>query len=344
MKIRTLFLAGLTGITATILSGIGRPALATDFYAGRKITIVSYGGAGNNYDTYSRLLARHLGDHIPGHPGFVVVNMPGAGGITAANYISQIAPKDGTFIHIVSDGLLMFEATGRPGLKVSLGKFHWLGTLSSSNMVTATWYQSNIRTLDDAKKRDVRLGGSGAGAMSSVVPQLYNSFVGTKFVTVQGYKSAPEQHLAMQRGELDGRGAASWTSLQNLLGKEISEGHLYALAQIGLKHEPDLPNAPLLIELAGKDPKKLAIANFVSKALTLSRSVIAAPGVAEDRVDLLRSAIAATVKDPAFKAEIKKLRLNSGFVPGAEVETLIHDVLATPKSVIAETQAAMHLH
>jgi tripartite-type tricarboxylate transporter receptor subunit TctC len=186
-----------------MLAGAGRIAAAEDFFAGKKITLTSFGGAGNNYDTYARLVSRHLSKYIPGHPPIFVVNQPGAGGLTAINYASRIAPQDGTLFTLVSDGLLMFEATGRPGILDSLTKFKWLGALSSSNVVTATWYKSNIKTLDDAKKREVRLGGSGAGAMSSVVPELYNSFVGTRFSIIQGYQSAPKQNLAMDRGELD---------------------------------------------------------------------------------------------------------------------------------------------
>jgi tripartite-type tricarboxylate transporter receptor subunit TctC len=331
----------LCSLLAFLISCAG--ALADDFYAGKKVTIVSFGGAGNNYDTYARLLSRHLGRHIAGNPGFVVVNMPGAGGLTAANYVSRIAPQDGTVIHIVSDGLLMFEATGRPGLQESLARFRWLAALSRSNMVTATWHKSGVRTIDDARKREVRLGGSGAGAMSSVVPMLYNSFAGTRFVIVQGYKSAPEQHLAMDRGEIDGRGAASWTSLKNLLGKQIEEGKLHALGQIGLRREADLPNTPLLLELAAGNERNVAIATFVSKALTVSRSVLAGPGVPNERVETLRKALAAVVQDPAYRAEIVKLRLDTGFVPGPEIETLAKDVLATPRAVIEAAQAAMKL-
>ena len=269
-------------VIALATAGLDRIAAADDFFAGKKITLTSFGGAGNNYDTYARLVSRHLGKYIPGHPPIFVVNQPGAGGLTAMNYASRIAPQDGTLFTLVSDGLLMFEATGRPGLSDSLAKFKWIGALSSSNVVTATWYKSNVKTLDDAKKRNVRLGGSGAGAMSSVVPELYNSFVGTRFSIIQGYQSAPEQNLAMDRGELDGRGAASWTSFKNLLTKEISEGKLNVLAQIGTRKESDLQNVPLLTELVADDAKKLAIAKFISKALTLSRSLAAPPGVPDE--------------------------------------------------------------
>ena len=339
MKRRHSFLRRLS----LALAGAGRIAAADDFFAGKKLTLTSFGGAGNNYDTYARLVSRHLGKYIPGHPSIFVVNLPGAGGLTAMNYASRIAPQDGTLFTLVSDGLLMFEATGRPGLSDSLAKFKWIGALSSSNVVTATWYKSNIKTLDDAKKRDVRLGGSGAGAMSSVVPELYNSFVGTRFSIIQGYQSAPEQNLAMDRGELDGRGAASWTSFKNLLTKEISEGKLNVLAQIGTRKEIDLQNVPLLTELVAGDAKKLAIAKFISKALTLSRSLASPPGVPDERVAILRKAVAQVIKDPEFLSEVTRLTLDIGFVPGPEVEELIKEVLSTPKDVVDAAKVMMKL-
>jgi tripartite-type tricarboxylate transporter receptor subunit TctC len=339
---RRLLLIGAACIAGTMIGAV--PGSAQDnFYAGKTITIVSFGGAGNNYDTYARMLSRHLGKYIPGRPQFVVANMPGAGGITAANYVSRVAPQDGTTFQIVSDGLLMFEAAGRSGLQDSLGTFKWLGALSSANMVTATSYKSKIQTIDDARSRDVRLGGSGAGAMSSMVPLLYNAFAGTRFMLVQGYRSAPEQHLAMDRGELDGRGAASWTSFKNLLGKDIDDGKLHALAQIGLKREADLPQVPLLIELAARDPKHLAIATFVSKALVLSRAVNTGPGVPDDRVEILRKAISSVVTDAGYMAEVEKFRLDSGFVQGAAVEALVREVLATPPDIVRDAQAVMKI-
>jgi tripartite-type tricarboxylate transporter receptor subunit TctC len=322
---------------------MGAADAADDFYAGKKITIGSYGGAGNNYDAYSRMVARHLGKYIPGNPSLLVVNQPGAGGLMGLNYASRIAPQDGTFISLVSDGLLMFEATGRPGIQDSLAKFKWLGALSSSNVVTVSWYKSGVKTLDDAKRRDVRLGGSGAGAMSSMVPELYNAFVGTRFLIIQGYVSAPEQNLAMDRGELDGRGAASWTSFKNLLPKEIAEGKLHVLGQIGPKKDEELRDVPLLIDLVAHDPKKLPIAQFVSRALTLSRSLAAPPGVPDERVAILRKAIAEMIKDPDLLAEVTKLSLDIGFVPGPEVELLIKQVLATPKDVVDGAKVLMKL-
>jgi len=326
---------------AVAIIGTVSPAAADDFFAGKRITITHFGGAGNTYDAYSRLLTRHLGRYIPGNPSFVVVSQPGAGGLTQVNYAARIAPQDGTLISMISDGMVMYEASGRPGVQDSLGKFNWLGALSKSNQVTITWHTSNIRTLEDAKKREVRLGGSGVAAMSTVLPQLYNSLVGTRFVTVQGYKGAPDQNLALERGELDGRGVASWTSYKNMMPQEIRDGKVHVIVQVGLEREPDLPNAPLLIELAGTDPQNIAVTTFVSKALMLTRTVVAPPGVPDDRVAILRKALADVVNDKAFLAEVDKLVLDIGFRPGAEVQALVADVLASPKDVVERMKIMM---
>ncbi len=330
-------------IAAVSCGAIAIPAAASDaFFAGKRITITTFGSPGSNYDMNARLVSRHLGKYIAGNPSFLVINQQGAGGLTAMNYAARIGPQDGTLITLVSDGLLMFEATGRSGLAVSLAKFQWLASLSSSNAVTVTWHASGIKTLDDAKQRPVRVSGAGAGAMT-FVPELYNSFIGTRFTVIQGYASAAEQNLAMKRGETDGRGAASWSAFKSLLPQEIAQGKLNVLAQIGERREPDLPNVPLLTELAAGNPKQLAIAKFVSKGLGLSRTFAAPPGVPEERVAMLRTAFDKMVMDPDFQADAARLLIDVDYLPGAEVAGLISGVLSTPKDVIDATKAVMKL-
>src|SRR5207248_612569 len=143
-------------------------APAQDFYAGRTISLSTHSTAGAGYDAYLRLLSRHMGKYIPGRPSFVVLNQPGAGGLLAANYAGKIAPQDGTFLTIVSQGLLVLEATGERGLQTSLGAFQWLGNFSQSNNVTVTWATSNIKTLQDTKARDVTVGATGVGSATVI--------------------------------------------------------------------------------------------------------------------------------------------------------------------------------
>ena len=145
-------------------------ATPTDFFAGKTITMSSHTAPGNSYDLYLRLLSRHYGRHIPGNPSFVVINQPGGGGLRAFNHAGVVAPQDGTFLTIVSQALLIFEATGQRGLQVSLGKFHWLGSFHQSNNVTVTWHTSKVKTLADAIAREVTVGATGSGAGSIIGP------------------------------------------------------------------------------------------------------------------------------------------------------------------------------
>src|SRR5215470_7346082 len=190
-------------VLAAAASAIGlvlAPALdarAQDFYVGKTISMSTHSTAGAGYDTYLRLLARHMGKYIPGRPNLVVINQPGAGGLTALNYAARAAPQDGTFLTLVSQGLLVIEATGGKGLQTSLGSFKWLGNLSQSNNITVTWVTSNVRTIQDAMAREVTLGATGAGSATVVGPTLYNSLLGTRFKIIQGYSGSGHINLTM---------------------------------------------------------------------------------------------------------------------------------------------------
>jgi tripartite-type tricarboxylate transporter receptor subunit TctC len=223
---------------AALVLGL-HPARAQDFYAGRTISLSTHSTTGAGYDAYLRLLSRHMGKYIPGRPSFVVLNQPGAGGLLAANYAAKVAPQDGTFLTIVSQGLLVLEATGGRGLQTSLGAFKWLGNFSQSNNVTVTWGASKVRTLQDAMVRDVTVGATGAGSATVVGPTLYNSLLGTRFKIIQGYNGTGQINLAMQRGELDGHANSTWTSIKTTLNSEFRDGKLNVLIQMGLARNPN---------------------------------------------------------------------------------------------------------
>jgi len=339
----TIFAASALVMVVAFVSP--RNSLAQDFaqgfFGGRTISLSTHSTAGAGYDTYLRLLSRHLGKYIPGKPSFVVINQPGAGGLTAVNYAARVAPQDGTFLTLVSQGLLVIEATGGRGLHTSLGTFKWLGNFSQSNNVTVTWVTSNIKTLQDAMSRDVTLGATGAGSATVVGPTLYNSLLGTRFKIIQGYSGSGQIHLAMQRGELDGHGNSTWTSIKTTLNREFQDGKLNVLIQMGLRKEPDLPRVPLLSDLVASDPRKEAIAGFMSLAVSVARPFAAPPGVPDDRVAVLRRAFDATMQDPEFLAEANQLNSDIDPMSGDETQRAIARILSTPKSVIAEVQAAL---
>ena len=266
--ITTLAATALANIFILAVPTFGT-ALAEDFFAGKTISLSTHSTSGAGYDTYLRLLSRHMGRHIPGQPRFVILNQPGAGGLMSVNYAAKVAPQDGTFLTIVSQGILVIEATGGRGLQTSLGAFNWLGNFSSSNNVTVTWVTSNVRTLQDAMKREVTVGATGAGSSTVIGPTLYNSLLGTRFKIIQGYNGTGQINLAMQRGELDGHGTSTWTSIKTTLPNEFRDGKLNVLIQMGLRKERDLPDVPILTDLVRDDPKNAAIAKFMSLAVSI---------------------------------------------------------------------------
>jgi tripartite-type tricarboxylate transporter receptor subunit TctC len=332
--------AGLATMAALTLS-LQPIAAADDVFAGKVISMSTHSTPGAGYDSYLRLLSRHMGKHIPGRPTFIVINQPGAGGLTAVNYAAKAAPQDGTFLTIVSQGLFVIEATGGKGLQTSLGAFKWLGNFSQSNNVTVTWAASNVKTLRDAMTRDVTVGATGAGSATVVGPSLYNSLLGTRFKIIQGYGGTGQINLAMQRGELDGHANSTWTSIKSLLFSEFKDGKLNVLIQMGLRKERDLPDVPLLSDLVAGDGRKQAIADFMSLAVSVARPFAAPPGVPDDRVSLLRRAFDATMKDPDFMAEAGKLNVDIGPMTGEDTQNAVHRILSTPKPVVAEVQAAL---
>jgi tripartite-type tricarboxylate transporter receptor subunit TctC len=318
-------------------------AHAADFYAGKTITISTYGAPGDSYDVYMRLLSRHYGRHIPGNPRFNAFNQTGAGGLVAINHAGMVAPQDGTFITVASQGLLIFEATGQRGLQMSIGSFNWLGSFTQSNNVTVTWHTSTAKTLQDAIAREVVVGASGAAGGSVIGPSIYNAVLGTRFKVVYGYQGGAHIDLAMKRGEVEGRGNNTWAGYKATMPNEVRDGLLNVLIQTGLRKDRDLPHVPLFLDLVKGDAAREPIAAFMSKAVAIARPVAAPPGVPPDRVELLRRAFDATMQDPAFLAEAEKLHLEIDPLSGEQVQDIVQSVLATPKPVINQIQATLGL-
>jgi tripartite-type tricarboxylate transporter receptor subunit TctC len=325
-------------ILATLVTNV---SWAQDFFARKTISLSTHSTAGAGYDTYLRLLARHMGKHIPGRPGLVVLNQPGAGGLLAANYAANAAPQDGTFLTLVSQGLLVIEAVGGRGLQMSLSAFKWLGNFSQSNNVTVTWAASKVRTLEDAMRRDVTVGATGAGSATVVGPTLYNSLLGTRFRIIQGYSGTGQINLAMQRGEIDGHANSTWASIKSTLNNEFRDGKLNVLIQTGPHKEADLPAVPLLTDLVAGNPSKEAVAQFISLAVSIARPFAAPPGVPDERVAILRRAFDATMIDPEFAADAEKLNSEINPMTGEETQAAIAAVLSTPKTVIGQIQAVL---
>lgn len=333
----------LTAAIAAMACMTPKAALADaveDFYKGKQLRFIIRSDPGGSYDQLSRMLGRHIGKYIPGNPTSIPINMPGAGGLLAINHVAQIAPKDGTILIIPALGLPMYQALDFFGdkLKADLGKFHWVGNISDSNPVVITWHSSKVKTLADAKKEVAHLGTSGAGSISAQLPAVYNNLLGTKFRVIYGYDG--DETIALERGEIDGRATNTWSSYKSTKPDWVKNNRINYILQIGLKKEAELPNVPLLLDLAANDEQK-QIFTFFSQVVALSRPVATTPEVPADRVGALRKAFMATMKDPDFLADAEKQQVDVGPMEGAEVQRLTQAILDTPPALLSKVRAAM---
>ena len=327
---RLIGLAALGVVAATHAASAQSPA---EFYAGKTVTIVVGSDVGGGYDTNARLLGRHIGKFIPGNPTVIVQNRPGAGSITAANYIYSAAPKDGTTIGMVQRGIPLFKLTGQPGVQYDPEKYTWIGNMSSEAGVAMVWHTSPVQKTDDLFSKEVVVGGSGSGAENETGPRLLNAILGTKFKLVSGYKSQTEALLAMERGEIAGIGSMSWPTLKTNRAEDYKNGKIRVLLQSGLKRDKDLPNVPLSLDLA-KTPADRQALEFYFTQNTVARPIMAPPGMPADRVKALRDAVVAMGKDKDFQEDAAKIGLDSDIMPGEEVQRIVEQLVKTPADVV----------
>jgi tripartite-type tricarboxylate transporter receptor subunit TctC len=304
-----------------------------NFYATHQMRIVIRSGPGGTYDFYSRLLAQYMSLHIPGHPTIVAENMPGAGGITAANYVGNEAPHDGTILTIVGLGLPLLQAIGAgESLRTDLLKFGWLGSVSNSNQVMVVWGASKAHTLKQAQQQQIDIGVTGIGAPSQQLPSFYNKFLGTKFKLVFGYQTSGDVNLAMQRGEVQGAGSNEWTEYLINVPNWVHDKTIVPVIQTGLQKEPDLPDTPLLLDLA-KTPEQRAAFLIMSESISLGRALATSPGVPAERLAALRRAFTETMTDPQFIAAVKRGRGTVRPESSAQVESIVQSLFDAPKAL-----------
>ena len=320
------------------------PALAdsvSDFYQGKQIRFVIRTPPGGDYDEYTRLFARFMGKHIPGNPALIPVNMPGGGGITAANYMAQIAPRDGTVIGIVSQGLAADQALGlSPGLKADLREFNWIANIVNSNQLLVVWHTSATRTIEDAKKRETLIGTTGAGSASVQYPAFYNNVLGTKFKIVFGYPGGQDIDLAMQRGEVEGRGTNPYSGWMASEPNWIPQKLIIPLIQAGMEKEPELPDVPLILDQPVK-PADKPLLEFMARLSSVGRPLATTPGVPAERVAALRAAFAATLKDPDFIAAAAREHMTIRPMTGEKLAEVITSMLNAPADVRDRMKVAL---
>ena len=324
---------------AIALSGLAATAAGAQdgapFYAGKTITIIVGAGAGGSYDIYARALANHIGKHIPGAPN-VVVKIGGGvgGGVATAIQVEHSAPKDGTTIGITQQTNVTAQLTeSAVAGKYDVSKWRWIGNMATLRNFQGVWYTAPAQSIEEAKTKEVITGATGHNSPTYTVPAILNELTGTKFKMVLGYNGVADLNLAMERGEIQGRGA-SWVSVVINSPNYITEKKLKPLVVDGLTRDPLLPDVPTLLEFA-KDGDQKAAVRLISASAEFSRAFFLPPGVPEDRVEMLRSAFEATMKDPEFLAEAKKVELPIEAERGAELDRIAAEVVASPPEAVA---------
>lgn len=331
--------ATLSAAFALLLSAV-TPTAADEFYNGRRVTLIVGNGAGTAYDASARLVARHLGQNIPGTPTIVIQNMPGATGLTAANYVSNIAAQDGSVIANAHQSLPLRQLLGDKAVQYDAAGFKWLGSPEVSNQTLALWHTSPVRTMEDAMKHEVVMGGTTPRADTVIVLALANNLVGTRFKVVLGYQ-ANQIDIAMERGEVAGR-AVIWGGMKATKPDWIRDNKVRIICQLGLRREPELPDVPLLHELV-KDPDDKRVIELFSAQLALGRPFYAPAKVPADRVAVLRKAFAETMRATAFLEDAKRSGHEVQPVTGADLQAIVKTMMSTPSGLIDRANKAQVL-
>jgi tripartite-type tricarboxylate transporter receptor subunit TctC len=312
----------------------------SSFYSGKAITLVLGFETGGGYDAYARALARHMPNYLRGKPSIVIQNMPGAGSLRSANYLYNVAPRDGTVIGMFASSTAFEPLFGGDGAKFETAKFNWLGNMDESVGVCAVWHTSGIDRFDDLIEKKAVFGASGPAAVTSQHATALRKLLGAKIQVVQGYSGAAEAKLAMARGEVNGACGMALSSLQSQHRAEVASGQLKPIVQLGIQKHADLAGVAHVYDYA-KSEEMRQIFDLVFGRHVIGRPLVAPPGLPNERVTELRRAFDATMKDPAFLEEAKRLKLYVTPSNGEGVEELFSRFFAYPKAVVEKAVAAM---
>jgi tripartite-type tricarboxylate transporter receptor subunit TctC len=299
-----------------------------NFYAGKTVKLIVGTGPGGGYDIYGRLLVRHISRHIPGHPTVVVVNMPGASSLTAANYLANVAPKDGTELLLIVQTLPIVQVAASDKVRFDLARFNWVGNMSDASNIFLSWHTSPAKTMKDAQEQELIMGSTTPSSLGGMYPAVANQVLGTKFKIIHGYASGDAIDIALERGEVQGRAGNSWPALKAYRGYWIRDRLISVMVQVGLRKEPDLPTVPLLTEFA-RDDRERQILQFYSSLVASGRALATGPDVPADRVAALRRAFDAALADPALLAEAEKQGLELSPLAGDKVQDVVTTMVRT---------------
>jgi tripartite-type tricarboxylate transporter receptor subunit TctC len=335
----------ITGILCAALALCATPlassvmARADDFYRGKTLEIVVSTGVGaDSYDTLTRLVARHFGDHLPGNPTIVVRNMPGAGGILAANELYNVSPRDGTVIGILDQSIYETQLFKIAGLKADVTKMNWVGRIISNNAVLFAWHTATVQKIDDAYGKTLVI--CSTGSSSQLRWTMLKRLLGFKFQLITGYKGTGDGLIAMERGEVEAL-SMPWTVFRTIRAEWLRDKKVNVLLQTGIERASDLPDVPRVVDLAKNDEQRQVLDLF-TQAEKVGRSWTAPPGLPAERVAELRLAFMATMKDPAFLSDAGRMGVALDPLPGDELQVIIQKSFAFSPAIVARAEALIH--
>ncbi len=331
LPLASVILGGLAFATGPARAQTAEP------FSGRTLQMVIGVSPGGGYDLWGRVVSRHLGGFLSGKPAIAPQNMPGAGSLTALNYLYNVAPRDGTALGIVARDAPLAPLQGAGGPRFDATKLSWIGTPALETNVCVGWHGARVKNVRDLRTMEMVLGTVGPGTGSHSYPKALASLLGFKFRLVPGFPGSADVFLAMERGEVDG----FCESLDSVTGKRpdwIRSGKVNVLFQAGAEKHPDLPEAPLVLDLASMPEERAAI-EFLYAGQGIGRPFIAPPGLPPERLALLRDAFDAMLKDPDFQADAKKQGLDLQPRSGADLEVFVKKIHATPKDIVARVGA-----
>ena len=329
------------GVATCLVGGaleLATTAAAADepFYKGKTISFIIGSDVGGGYDAYSRLMVRHLGNHLAGTPSIVAQNMPGAGAIRATNQLYNVARKDGTVIGMVDQAIYLSQILGTPELMADATKFNWIGRILSNSAVLFAWHTAPVQKAEDLFTKEMIV--ASTGTASRLNWQVLNAVVDTKFKIISGYKGTADSRLAMQRGEVHGL-SMPWSALKNEAGEFLKDKSITLILQTGADKHRELQNLPRMVDLARNDDERQLLTLFASPS-TVGRSVVAPPGLPAERVAELRKAFMAAIADPALIADVEKSKLELDPLSGEELQASIGGGTISPALVERARQVA----
>ena len=327
---------------AILASATGAAAAQSveEFYRGKMLNMIVFTSPGGANDAMARLIAQHIGRHIPGRPNISVQNMSGAGGLRAANYLYKVAPRDGTVLGTINRPSAFAPLEGVKEADFDPLKYNWLGSAAKDILIGVTWHTSPVKTLQDAQTTEVTIGADGPTADLGRLPLAINATVGTKFKMVFGYPGGTDVLLAMERGEIGGRVGWSYDSVLAQRAEWLKDKKINFLFQAGLTRDPRLPETPSVIDYAKSDLDRQVL-QLMFLSYEMSRPYLLPPEVPADRVVAMKAAFAETLRDEAFLADARKAQLPIDYITGEQVIDLIRRAYAAPPAVVERMGAIL---